>query len=123
MQGLVLKTLSGLFVAVVFYGSALAHHGWNWTTGGNIEVTGYIKSLDLGFPHGVVKLDVEGEVWTVEVGQPWRNERAGLKKGDLAIGVELKVQGQPSADIEDKRVKAERLYIKGVLYNLYPDRD
>ena len=104
-------------------GIALAHHGWSWTTGGNIELTGIIKSVQLGNPHGVLKVDADGEVWTVEVGQPWRNSRAGLKDGDLAVGVEIKAVGEPSANPSDKLLKAERLYLGDREYDLYPDRD
>ena len=103
--------------------AALAHHGWTWTTGGNIELLGIIKSAKLGNPHGILEVDAEGEKWMVEVGQPWRNERAGLKDGDLAVGVEIRAVGQPSANIEDKRMKVERLYIGEQEYNLYPGRD
>ena len=31
-------------------GAALAHHGWRWTTGGNIEVTGIITAAQLVVP-------------------------------------------------------------------------
>ena len=102
---------------------AFAHHGWSWTTGENVEVTGVIREADLGMPHGVLRLDVEGEVWTVEVGQPWRNERAGLADGDLAPGVEVRIEGEPAADISERRVKAERLWIGDRAYELYPERD
>ena len=101
----------------------IAHHGWSWTTGGNIELTGIIQRVSLGMPHGLVYVDAEGEVCTVEVGQPWRNERAGLKPGDLAEGVEIRAVGQPSADVSEKRMKAERLYIGAREYDLYPGRD
>jgi Family of unknown function (DUF6152) len=104
-------------------GLAFAHHGWSWTTGENVEVTGVIREADLGMPHGVLMLDVDGEAWTVEVGQPWRNERAGLADGDLAPGVEVRIEGEPSADISERRVKAERLWIGDRAYELYPDRD
>lgn len=104
-------------------GPGSAHHGWSWTTGGNIELVGIIQRVSLGMPHGLVYVDAEGELWTVEVGQPWRNERAGLEPGDLAEGVELRVIGEPAADIADKRIKAERLYIDGREYDLYPNRD
>lgn len=104
-------------------GMALAHHGWAWTTGGNIELTGVITTVRLGNPHGILEIDVEGEVWTVEVGQPWRNERAGLKNGDLAKGVEIRLIGEPSADIADKRLKVEKLYLGEREYILYGDRD
>ena len=104
-------------------GPALAHHGWAWTTGGNIEVTGVIKAARLGNPHGILDLAVEDETWTVEVGQPWRNERAGIKDGDLAVGVEIRVIGEPAAKPSERRVKAERLYIGGREHVLYPERD
>ena len=104
-------------------GVALAHHGWSWTTGGNIDLTGVIKSAQLGNPHGVLKVDVEGAVWTLEVGQPWRNERAGLKDGDLAAGVEIRAIGEPSADTSKQRMKVERLYLGKQEYILYPSRD
>lgn len=100
-----------------------AHHGWSWTIGGNIELIGVIQKVSLGMPHGVVTVDAEGEVWTVEVGQPWRNERAGLKPDDLAEGVEVRIIGEPSADPAQKLLKAERIYINGREYNLYPDRE
>ena len=102
---------------------ALAHHGWSWTTGENIELTGTITDASLGNPHGELTLDVDGTPWTVEVGQPWRNSRAGLKDGDLVEGVVLTVSGEPSADPDEKLLKVERLWIGGVEFELYPDRD
>jgi hypothetical protein len=101
----------------------LAHHGWSWTTGEDIELTGTITGVSLGNPHGELILDVDGTPWTVEVGQPWRNSRAGLEDGDLAEGVVLTVSGEPSANPDEKLLKAERLWIDGVEYELYPDRD
>ncbi len=115
-----LATMGTLMAILAF--PAHAHHGWRWTTGGNIELTGVISEAKLGNPHGVLKVDVEGEEWTVEVGQPWRNERAGIGDGDLAPGVELKVSGEPSADPDAKLLKAERLWLDGNLHELYPER-
>ena len=104
-------------------GPAWAHHGWSWTTGNNIDLTGIVKTVQLGNPHGVLTVDVEGEVWTVEVGQPWRNARAGLKDGDLREGIEIRVIGEPSENLADRLLKGERLYLNGREYILYPDRD
>lgn len=112
-----------LAAAVCLPGAALAHHGWSWTTGENMELAGVITEVSLGMPHGTLTLEVDGTPWTVEVGQPWRNERAGLEDGDLAPGVELTVSGEPSADPDEKRLKVERLWIDGTLYELYPGRD
>ena len=120
MKKLLLVSLLGL---VVPGGAALAHHGWAWTTGGNIELTGVIKSTRLGNPHGILEVDVEGETWTVEVGQPWRNERAGLEDGDLVEGVEIRAIGEPASDTSERRLKVERLFLGDREYVLYPGRD
>ena len=118
-----------LFITVLTLGltapmaGPLAHHGWSWTSGGNIALTGIIRTVRLGNPHGILKIDVEGEEWTAEVGQPRRNERAGLEEGDLAEGVEIRLIGEPAADLSDKRIKVERLFLGTREYVLYPGRD
>lgn len=122
MRKLALAGLAAI-AFLAFALSAVAHHGWSWTTGGNIDLTGIIKAARLGNPHGVLTIDVEGEVWTVEVGQPWRNERAGIEDGDLSPGVEIRVIGEPSADTSDRLMKAEKIYLNGNEHLLYPDRD
>ena len=122
MKKLVIGALAALAM-ILQSGAVLAHHGWAWTTGGNIELTGIIQSAELGNPHGVLKVDAEGEIWTVEVGQPWRNERAGVRDGDLAPGVEIRVIGEPAANLEEKLLKAERFYIGDREFILYSDRD
>ncbi|QIE54555.1 hypothetical protein G5B40_03350 [Pikeienuella piscinae] len=119
-----LKLIAAAFTAFAFSAvAALAHHGWSWTSGGNIELTGVVETVNLGMPHGVVTVNAEGEVWTVEVGQPWRNERAGLTEGDLAPGVEIRAVGEPAADPSARLMKAERLFIGDREYPLYPERD
>ncbi len=123
MRRLAATTFIAVFLAVQGAGPALAHHGWSWTTGGNIQLTGLIKTVKLGNPHGVLTVDAEGEIWTVEVGQPWRNARAGLRPGDLAVGVEVRIIGEPSSNIEDRLLKAEEIFISGKRYDLYPGRD
>ncbi len=102
--------------------AAHAHHGWSWAEDATFELTGVIKSAKLGNPHGILKLDAKGEEWTVEVGQPWRNERAGLKDSMLAKGVELTVRGNRAKDPKLKVVKAARIIINGKSYDLYPER-
>lgn len=118
-----LKALGLLVVLGLTLAAAHAHHGWRWTADGNFEVTGIIATAKLGNPHGVLTLDVDGEKWTAEVGQPWRNERAGLTDEMLSAGAEITISGQRSADPEEKRVKAERVIIDGKTYDLYPSRD
>ncbi len=122
-QGILMvrKWLAAVSLALVWT-VALAHHGWRWTTGNNIQLTGVITEAKLGNPHGVLKVQVEDEVWTIEVGQPWRNARAGIKDGDFAAGAEIKVEGEPSEDISQRLLKAERVWLNGNLHELYPNR-
>jgi uncharacterized protein DUF6152 len=100
----------------------LAHHGWGWATDEEFELTGKITAVKLGNPHGELHLDANGEAWLVEIGQPWRNERAGLTEDRLAVGTEVTAHGHRSANPDEKLMKAERLVIAGKDYNLYPDR-
>lgn len=117
--------LLGFAVLAAFFAAstAQAHHGWAWATGEEFEITGTITSARLGNPHGEVTIDVDGEAWVVEVGQPWRNDRAGLSKELLSDGREITVHGHRSAKEGERLVKAERIVIDGKSYELYPDRD
>jgi Family of unknown function (DUF6152) len=101
---------------------ALAHHGWRWTDDGEFELTGTITAAELGNPHGLLTVEVESEVWTVEVGQPWRNAEAGVTDAMLSPGTEITARGHRSADPDQLLMKAERLVIGGTTYDLYPDR-
>ena len=109
--------LSAWLVQVVF-----AHHGWGWATGEEFEISGKIIDVRLGNPHGELTLAVDNEQWVVEVGQPWRNERAGLTDELLQVGRFITVHGHRSAKQDERLVKAERVTIDGKDYNLYPDR-
>ena len=111
-----------LVAFVLFARSALAHHGWRWATDDEFEITGTITDARLGNPHGEVTIDVNGERWLIEVGQPWRNERAGLRPELLSVGRVITVHGHRSARKGERLVKAERVFIDGRDYNLYPDR-
>lgn len=109
-------------VAFALAGVAQAHHGWRWTDDGDFSLTGTVRIAQLGNPHGVLTMDVNGETWIAEVGQPWRNQRAGLTDAMLVKGVELTIVGKRAADAADRKVKAERVIIKGQNYDLYPER-
>jgi len=109
--------------AALFATRGFAHHGWTWAEGENFELTGVIKTARLGNPHGLLTVTAKNADWTVEVGQPWRNARAGLKDDMLAKGVGATFQGHRATDKSKRVMKAERVIIKGKLYNLYPDRD
>jgi hypothetical protein len=115
------------FVAVPFLGLApltavAAHHGWGWATGEEFELAGTVKSVRHGNPHGEMRLATRSGEWLVEIGQPWRNEQAGLTPQLLRPGTRLLVHGHRSARKDERLMKAERIVIGGKSYNLYPDR-
>ncbi len=114
--------LGGLLAAALSM-PALAHHGWAWAEDGKSEITGVIVSAKLGNPHGELTVNVGGTNWLVEVGQPWRNERAGLTDDMLVKGVTLTVAGHKAADAKKKLFKAERVVIGERKFDLYPDRN
>jgi hypothetical protein len=109
-------------VAALDTNTAFAHHGWAWATDEQFEITGKITKVKLGNPHGELMLDAKGVAWEAEIGQPWRNKRAGLTDNLLKIGVEVTISGHRAKDPKVKVVKAERVIINGKSYNLYPDR-
>ena len=111
-----------LLLGVVWANVAIAHHGWGWASDEEFVLTGKIVSVKLGNPHGEVTLEAQGGKWLVEVGQPWRNERAGLTANLLSVGRVVTVHGHRSVKQNERLMKAERVVIDGKSYNLYPDR-
>jgi Family of unknown function (DUF6152) len=109
-------------VGVFFAHGVMAHHGWAWTSDKEFTLTGKITAVRLGNPHGEVTLDAAGEQWIVEVGQPWRNKRAGLSDELLSVGRIITVHGHRHAKESERLMKAERVVIDGKSYDLYPDR-
>jgi hypothetical protein len=115
--------LLALAACLMLIQPAAAHHGWGWATDEEFEISGTITKVRLGNPHGELTIDVDGAAWLIEVGQPWRNERAGLTDEILGVGRKITVHGHRSAKQSERLVKAERLVIDGKSYNLYPDRE
>ena len=103
--------------------SVWAHHGWGWATDEEFEITGVITEVRLGYPHGEVTITSEDQMWLVEVGQPYRHKNAGLDDESLVPGVVVTIHGHRSLAPDELVVKAERVIIDGVNYNLYPDRE
>lgn len=102
--------------------TAFAHHGWAWTEDGFFELTGIIKAVYVGNPHATLDVDVEGEIWRVELAPPGPTMAAGFTEDVAQIGDEVVATGNRSQDENEKRMKAVRIVIKGVTYDVYPDR-
>ncbi|WP_202395928.1 DUF6152 family protein [Stappia sediminis] len=101
---------------------ALAHHGWRWAEDGQFELTGLIREIYIGPPHGILEVDVDGVMWRVELGPPSRMRGAGLEEGTLNAGQEVLASGHRSKDRSENRMKAERITVAGITYDMYPNR-
>jgi hypothetical protein len=116
------SALFALSMIVLPVAPGAAHHGWAWVTDKEFVLPGTVKSVRHGNPHGEMVLATKSGNWTVEIGQPWRNEGAGLTPAMLRPGTKLVVHGHRSAKKTQRLMKAERIVIAGRSFNLYPDR-
>lgn len=102
-------------------GLAFAHHGWSWADAGQIELTGIITSITIAPPHPIIEVDADGEMWTVELGNPTNTERAGFVEGSAEIGQEIVALGNRASD-GALRMKAVRITVNGNTFDIYPER-
>jgi hypothetical protein len=119
--------LRDLALAVALMGAALpatalAHHGWAWTEDGFFELTGLVTAVYVGNPHATIDVDVEGEIWRVELAPPGPTLAAGFTEDVAQAGDEILAIGNRSVDETERRMKAVRIVIKGVTYDVYPAR-
>ncbi len=101
---------------------AVAHHGWSWTTDGYFQVEGIIREIYLGNPHAFLDVDVEGELWRVELATAGATARAGFVEASAKVGDEVIAVGNRSQDEAERRMKAVRITIGGKSYDVYPGR-
>jgi len=102
--------------------AALAHHGWAWTEDGFFELTGTIAAIFYGNPHPTLDVDVEGEVWRVDLATPRATANAGFMEDTAAVGDEVTAIGHRSRDASERWMKAVRIVVNGETYDVYPGR-
>ena len=101
---------------------AAAHHGWSWTQDGFFELEGVITAIYLGNPHATLDVDVEGEIWRVELAPPSRTMAAGFTEEAARVGDEVTAIGNRSLDENEMRMKAVRVIVNGKSFDVYPNR-
>jgi hypothetical protein len=117
-----LRTLLVSIVMVATALPALAHHGWTWTEDGLFELTGIVTAVYVGNPHAALDVDVEGEIWRVELAPPGPTMAAGFTEASAKAGDEVVALGNRSLDPDEKRMKAVRITVGGKVYDVYPAR-
>ena len=103
--------LAGALVALPL--AAVAHHGWSeYDTSKALKLTGKIVESGYEHPHGHVRLDTPGKVWSVVLAPPSRMERRGLEKGMLKPGATVTVEGYANRE-KPEEMRAERIIVNG----------
>ncbi|HTV70502.1 MAG TPA: DUF6152 family protein [Rhizobiaceae bacterium] len=115
-------SVAGIALWTAAAGAAFAHHGWSWTEDGFFELEGIIKEISIGNPHAALDVDVEGEIWRVELAPPSATISAGFTEDAAKAGDEVTAIGNRSRDETEKRMKAVRLIVNGKTYDIYPNR-
>ena len=101
---------------------AAAHHGLAWTEDGFFELEGVIVAMSFGNPHPTLDVDVEGEVWRVDLATPAATARAGFTEDKAKVGDEVYAIGNRSRDSTDRWMKAVRIVVNGETFDVYPSR-
>ena len=114
--------LVGVVLALMSVKGELAHQGWAWNEEGFFELTGLVKAVYVGNPHATLDVDVEGELWRVELAPPGPTTAAGFTDDTVKIGDEITAVGNRSQDHDEKRMKAVRVIFDGRNYDVYPQR-
>ena len=116
------RILTGFAVSALFATGAAAHHGWAWAEGEQTELSGTIREISFAPPHPSLSVEVEGEVWQVDLGNPRQTERSGFAEGSAKTGDPIVVLGNRSQDETEKLIKAVRITIADKNYDMYPER-
>lgn len=103
-------------------GAALAHHGWAWVSDEPFTLTGTITEVYVGNPHVELAVETDEGVWEVDLAPLVATTNAGFTEESATAGDEITAYGHRSLDMEELAMKAVRIEVNGVIYDVYPDR-
>jgi hypothetical protein len=101
---------------------AWAHHGWADYQETESQVTGVVQSVELGAPHGLIRVKAANGVWDVMLAPPAAIQRSGLERSALPVGTTVTARGHRHNDPARLEIKTERLVVGPKTYDLYPGR-
>ena len=114
---------AALAAMVVLPAAGLAHHGWGWTESDESRLSGTIREITFSNPHMHLRLqDADGELWEVDRSPPIVAQRSGFGPEVAAAGDEASLTGHRARDHSVRGFKAERIRVRDVTYDVYPQR-
>lgn len=114
--------VGGVAAAGLLATASAAHHGWNWAEEEQTTLEGTIQEIYIGPPHPTLRVEgADGQMWTVELGNPRQTAAAGFVEGVSAPGDPILVLGHRSLDAADIRMKAVQITIEDDRYDIYPN--
>jgi hypothetical protein len=118
---LVIAALTG--TAILASLPVLAHHGWSWAEGEQMELKGTIKTISMAPPHPMLMVTAEdGKEWQVDLGNPNQTARSGFTGDTTKPGEAITAMGNRHLDKTKAHMKAVRIVIAGKNYDMYPER-
>ena len=102
-------------------GAAFAHHGWSTYSDQESQVSGVVESVELGAPHGLLKVRNAQGVWNVMLAPPVAIQRSGLTLDAIPKGTRITAKGHKRTD-GSLEIKTERLVVGQKTFDLYPSR-
>ena len=101
----------------------IAHHGWSWAEGEQMELKGTIRSISMAPPHPMLMVTAaDGKVWQVDLGNPNQTERSGFTGTTAKAGDAVTAIGNRHLDKSKAHMKAVRIVLAGKNYDMYPER-
>ena len=92
---------------------ALAHHGWgSYDAAQVLSLTGKVQEMTYANPHGTLRLEAPGKVWTVILAPPSRMQNRGLPAEMIKAGTSVTVVGYPHKT-DQSELRAERITVDG----------
>jgi hypothetical protein len=106
----------------LFMPAAYAHDGWAWTQSGFLQLEGTIAGVYMGGALSILDVDVAGSPWRVELGSLAATIASGVVWGKVRVADDVIAIGSLSEDRAAPRLRAVRLVVNGVTYDVHPER-
>lgn len=110
-------------VASLAVAPAIAHHGWSWAVDEQTTLQGTIQEISMAPPHPTLRVaEANGTIWQVDLGNPGQTARSGFTAQSAKGGDAITILGNRHKDETKKHMKAVRITIAGINYDMYPER-